>query len=107
MFSRRSFLSRATVFLGGASAVPMLVADAGTEPPPNAKAYSPHVFGVYLLDKGVTGAREDDHLVIQPWKEHPYLLVQGLTRYEAEKILATDGCRLVCDRPRRPSRRGA
>ena len=107
MSSRRSFLSRAAVFLGGASAVPLLVADTGTEPQPAAKAYSLDVYGVYLLDAGVTSARGDDHLVVMPRKANPYMLVQGLTRYEAEKILGMDGCRLAQDRYRGSSRRGA
>ena len=52
MFSRRSFMSRLAVFLGGASAVPMPVEEAGADPSPREvlePAHEPFPAGLYSI----------------------------------------------------------
>ncbi len=97
MSSRRSFLSRLTVFLGGASAVPILVEDAGAELPtlPSGDELEP---GVYTMAwSGVGTARM--YLLVRPvgTTPHPFLLCKPLDRAEVE-MFRRHGLLRMCDR---------
>ncbi len=87
MFSRRSFLSRATVFLGGASAVPMLVADAGAEPPslPSGDELEP---GVYTMVWSDGSYKPPLYLLVRPvgTTPHPFLFCKPIGRDEVESL---------------------
>ena len=103
MFSRRSFLSRLTVFLGGASAVPMLVEDAGTEPPPS-QAKTSLEPGVYTLVWSDGSYKPPLYLLVRPvgTTPHPFLFCKPICRDEAESLQ-----RRGIVKPCRPLRRGA
>ncbi len=103
MFSRRSFLSRMTVFLGGASAVPMLVEDAGSEPPtlPSGAELEPGVYSLVWSDGRYVPPM---YLLVRPvgTTPHPFLCCQPISRDEVESFQ-----RQGIVKPCRPSRRGA
>ena len=86
MFSRRSFLSRLTVFLGGASAMPMLVEAAGTESPtvPSGDELKPGVYTMVWPDRNYPPM----YLLVRPvgTTPHPFLFCKPIDREEAESL---------------------